>query len=180
MFKSYRSRFTAVVTDDQRVNEIRRLVREGISHPYTFQVLNAIFAEYQVPARDYELEVSAIFDWVKNHFRYTRDNPYVDEYRGVRPLFEAISDYGQVIADCDDYVIGLCSLLGAAGYMCKARIISATRSAANAGEYDHIYALVGIPPGEHPTRWIPLDATVPESYPGWEGRSYLRPKDYPL
>ena len=63
-------------------------------------------------------------------------------------------------------------MLLAIGYPVRYRVIRSH----GARDWNHIYVVVGLPPGE-PTRWAPLDATVPMP-PGWEAPDVAARKDF--
>ena len=67
------------------------------------------------------------------------------------------------VNQCDDATLLICSTLGSIGYPTKCRVIRTK----NANDWNHIYALVGLPP-KQPTRWVPLDLSVSHKPPGWE------------
>jgi len=113
-----------------------------------------------VPPRAWDKEVKALFEYVQNKVRYTRDVYGLDTYqRAVRTLQLGIGD-------CDDQTILLGSMLQAAGYPIALKIISTKDSEG----FNHIYLLVGLPPTA-PQKWMPLDPSMP--YPaGWEVPRY--------
>jgi len=138
---------------DNRVKLMIEQVLDSRSEKKVYQILGSILKN--IPERDWDAEVSAIFNWVRENIRYTRDPLNVELFRTPRA---AISDG---IGDCDDMAIMLAALLRAAGYVCRFRVIGLTK-----GSYDHVYVVVGIPP-EEPERWVPLDPSQPYK-PGWE------------
>ena len=96
--------------------------------------------------------------------------------RGVRkgPAWDMTTDdhyvylpeHDVTVSQCDDYSIVLGSLLGAIGYPVRLRVIRTHDAGLPRGEFNHIYALVGLPPNA-PQKWVPLDASVSEPA-GWE------------
>jgi len=142
---------------DERVRMMIDQVLDSRSQKKIYQILGTIVKK--LPARDWNAEVSAIFYWVRENIRYTRDPLGVELFRTPRA---AIADG---IGDCDDMAIMLAALLRAAGYRCRFRVVGTTE-----GSYEHVYVVAGIPPcepSEEPERWLPLDPTQPEE-PGWE------------
>jgi transglutaminase-like putative cysteine protease len=142
---------------DERVSLMIDQVFDSRSQKKVYQILGTIVKN--LPPRDWDAEVSAIFHWVQKNIRYTRDPNGVELFRTPRA---AIADG---IGDCDDMAIMLASLLLAAGYRCRFRVIGLTE-----GSYEHVYVVVGIPPvdpKEEPERWVPLDPSQPYE-PGWE------------
>lgn len=109
-----------------------------------------------VPVRDYKGEAVALFHYVQDNVRYTRDTYGVE-------LYQTAQRTGQLgIGDCDDMTILLGSLLQIVGLPVKIRVIGLKGQRV----FSHVYLLVGLPP-ENPTAWMPLDPSRPES-PGWE------------
>ncbi|MHA2642944.1 MAG: transglutaminase domain-containing protein [bacterium JZ-2024 1] len=149
-----------VKTFDDVVRLIGEEIERGKKDPYIHQTVSSILSRkvgesWEIPPKDYDREVRAVFDYVKRNVRYQHDTHGVDTFRSARRTLELRA------GDCDDMTIVLGSLLGAAGYPVKLRVVSTSGK-----DYDHIYPLVGIPP-TRPTRWIALDASEP--YPaGWE------------
>jgi len=67
-----------------------------------------------------------------------------------------------VVHNCDDMSAFLSASLGAIGYPTKLRVVETV----GAGDWSHIYVLVGIPP-ERPSRWVALDLSEPHPA-GWQ------------
>lgn len=76
----------------------------------------------------------------------------------------------QFIYDCDDATIGLMALLGSIGFRVGCKVIGQS-----ADTFNHVYALTQIPRYvAGPKAYVALDATEPESFPGWEPEPYTR------
>lgn len=105
-------------------------------------------------------ELSRVFWFVKKNIEYRQDPHQYDLYATAARTLQVRS------ADCDDTCILIDSLIGNLGYIPGARIIS--RDGANW----HIYAVTSVFPRHNPqaptSRYIALDTTQPQSYPGWE------------
>lgn len=112
--------------------------------------------QWAVAERDWEGEVGAIFDYVREHVRYTRDTAGVEVFRSPKRTLQL------KIGDCDDLTILLGSLLQAVGYPVMVRVIGLKGT----GTFQHVYLLAGVPP-HNPTKWIALDASRAEGA-GWE------------
>ena len=74
---------------------------------------------------------------------------------------------GVIAHNCDAHSVLLGSLLEAIGYPVRLKVVSY-----DGIRYSHIYPLVGDRPW-NPTKWIPLDATIPWAKPGYE-RPYIK------
>jgi len=102
--------------------------------------------------KDYQRELSTVFNWFKKNIDYRRD-PY-----GVELLQDVWSTLDRKRADCDDattFLAAAAEVLGA-----PARIV--TVSTRSNKEPNHVYAEAQVG-----GRWLGLDATVPQSYVGW-------------
>jgi hypothetical protein len=77
---------------------------------------------------------------------------------------------GTVVHNCDDHTGCLVALLWILGFATGAKIIG------DEHQYTHIYAIVGLP-RVRPTRWVPLDTTVPKANVGWEPPKRARKRE---
>lgn len=80
-----------------------------------------------------------------------------------------------VVSNCDDITSLICACLGSIGFPTGCRVVQSR----DAQTWNHIYALVGLPKAQ-PTRWVPLDLSVPGKPPGWEvsRRELVAVRDY--
>jgi hypothetical protein len=100
-------------------------------------------------ARDDMCELAAIFDFTHKNIRYTGDITNKDTFQSA---FRTMQYAG---GDCDDHATLNAVLAMENGFQTKFRITS------NYGTtWDHIMCLAGVPKLE-PTKWIPLDTTLP-------------------
>jgi transglutaminase-like putative cysteine protease len=113
--------------------------------------------QWQVEERNWDQEVDALFQYVRDNVRYTRDT------YGVETFQKASRTLQLKVGDCDDLAILLGSLLQAVGYPVMLRVVGL-----GGNYFQHVYVLAGIPP-HNPQTWKPLDASRPEG-PGWEIR----------
>jgi len=140
---------------DSRMDILVDQVWEGIQDPTIQQLAARIMQEYNVPSRDFEAEASAVFNWVRDNIRYTRDPDALELFR------KPIRTVQLGIADCDDMSILIAALLGTIGHRLLLRVIGVTSA-----EPEHIYPLDQLPP-DNSTYYIALDATRSEDM-GWE------------
>jgi hypothetical protein len=140
---------------DSRMDFLIEEVWKGIQDPKIQQLAARIMKEYNVPSRDFEAEASAVFNWVRENIRYTRDPDGLELFR------KPIRTVQLGIADCDDMSILIAALLGTIGHKLVLRVIGVTSD-----EPEHIYPLVLLPP-DNSTYYIALDATRSEDM-GWE------------
>jgi hypothetical protein len=113
-------------------------------------------------------EIESVWNFVVQNVRYVYDTTNVDVFVTAEETLDAGG------GDCDDFTILFAALLMSIGFQVRARVIS-TPEAPN--EWVHIYPLVGIPK-DNPTDWMPLDATVTGSKPGWEYEDIAKTRDY--
>lgn len=150
--------FRSVRSLDERVRIIKDLVKKGIRNPLIRQ--ESVWLVSGCPDRDEGCEIARIFWYVKANVRYTQDIYGIDTYQAPQRTIQFKG------GDCDDQASLLCSMLGAIGFQTGFRVVSTTGKA-----WEHIYALVGVPK-KAPEKVLPLDTTVPSSYPGWEPPAY--------
>ena len=143
-------------TLDDRISYLIEEIQEGKRDLRIRRLAAEILREYDVPRRDWKAETSAVFHWVRQNIRYTRDPTGVELFQKPRRTVEL------GIADCDDLSILICSLLGSIGHVLQLRTIGIT----DTGQAEHIYPLDLLPPS-NPTEYIALDASRPEAM-GWE------------
>jgi len=112
------------------------------------------------PEKNWRRELEALFNYVRQHQRYTRDIANLDTYQNPLRTLE----WGG--GDCDDYTITLGSLAGSVGHEVELQIMeSKAVGGKRAGSWNHILLMAGLPP-QNPTAWLPLDASV-DKPAGW-------------
>jgi len=144
----------------ETVRQISRLIREGAKDLCVRQHAIAIFREYDVRAKDSMREVLALFDWVRNHIRYTRDIYKVELLHSARRMLELRA------GDCDDQVILLGAMLESTGH--PVRLVLVGSDPRNRKRYSHI--LLETNDKGH---WISLDPTM-DKPAGWSPRAVNR------
>lgn len=108
----------------------------------------------EVPQKNWGGEVRAIFNYVRDSIRYTRD------VAGLETLQTPLITLEDEAGDCDDKSTLLASLLESVGHPTRFVAVGYT----GPGEYSHVYVETRM--GE---RWLPLDATMPHDV-GWSPR----------
>ena len=89
---------------------IAKLIREGSRDFYVRQRAIQIFREAGAPPKDRWGEVCALFHWVRNNVRYTRDIFRVELLHTARRMLELRA------GDCDDMTILLGAMLLSTGH----------------------------------------------------------------
>ncbi|MEK6801867.1 MAG: transglutaminase-like domain-containing protein [Nitrospirota bacterium] len=135
------------------IEHVQALIRAGAKDFYVRQKAIDILLEKQVKPKDYLAEIKALFEWVQQHVRYTKDTVQVEVLHSARRMLELRA------GDCDDMAILLGAMLEAIGH--PVRLVLSGPNPLRQDLFSHIYLEVF-----HKGRWIPLDATMP--YPmGW-------------
>jgi hypothetical protein len=144
------------------INKMETLVSgpEGIGSPVLHQTVREAI---RGSVRDVT-EMQAWFDWVKN----------VIEFRGEAE--ETLQSPEVTIklrsGDCDDLSMLIAAGLRSLGYETAFRTVATPDSQ---GEFAHVYAVAK---DKLTHKWIALDSTVEESYPGWEPPETTRERTF--
>lgn len=115
-------------------------------------------------------EARAIFNFVRDNVRYTRD-PKGWEYIQTPPvLLESIGDYWKMksnrpIGDCDDMTVLSLSLAKSIGFPTALKVVSYR----NDKKYQHVYGLVEID-----GKWVAFDTVRPDREMGWQANGVTR------
>jgi transglutaminase-like putative cysteine protease len=142
------------------VEHVKALIRAGAKDFYVRQKAIDIILERGVKAKDYLGEIEALFQWVQQNVRYTKDPFRVEVLHSARRMLELGA------GDCDDMTILLGALLEAIGH--PVRLVVIGPDPRRPRFFTHIYL-----EARHKGRWIPLDATMP--YPlGWRPETPVR------
>jgi transglutaminase-like putative cysteine protease len=123
-----------------------------------------------VEVNNKKAEAEAIFNFVRDNVRYTKD-PYGFEYITTPPvLLEDIRLYiegkgDRPVGDCDDMAILSLSLLKSIGFQVAIKVVSFTQNK----KFGHVYGLVRIG-----YDWVPIDCVRPDQSLGWESKGHTR------
>ena len=140
---------------NQRMKHIIRMVREYYLQPAIREEAGKILTTkcgsgWCTAERKWEAELKAVYTYIQQNVRYTRDAHNVDTFQSPLRTLE------WKIGDCDDQSILVASLLMTVGFPIKLRVIQTK----GARDWSHIYPVVGLPP-QRPTRWVACDTTTP-------------------
>lgn len=128
---------------------MRALIDEWKTRPEMLaSATNLIFL---TPEKDSDAELQAIFNFMRDQVRYTRD------VHGIETLANPLITLRRRSGDCDDKTTLLCTLCEAVGY--PTRLVMAAY--AGDEDYSHVYAQVL---GD--TGWLDADCTEREPL-GW-------------
>lgn len=135
------------------VTRMQALIRQGVKDFYVRQKAIDILLAQGVRPKDYLGEIKALFEWVQQNVRYTKDAFRLEILHSARRMLELRA------GDCDDMSILLGAMLEAIGH--PVRLVIVGPDFLRPDLFTHVYIEV-----YHKGRWIPLDATMP--YPmGW-------------
>jgi hypothetical protein len=147
---------------------MRRLIDQALNSSEFVRF--AVDLVRNVPAYDDFGEVYALFSWVQQNIRYTKD-PVTKEK--LYPPLELLKIQA---GDCDDIAMLLASLAIALGY--PARLVTVAANANYPDEFSHVYTEVEAPPGSG--KWVAVDAARPNSAFGLEPAVYFRKRGWSL
>lgn len=137
----------------QTVEHIKELIRQGSKDFFVRQKAIDILLQNKVKPKHYLAEIEALFRWVQQNIRYTKDPFQVEVLHSARRMLELRA------GDCDDMAILLGSMLKSIGH--PVRLVVAGFDSMRPNQYSHIYLEV-----LYKNHWIPLDATMPFAV-GW-------------
>lgn len=150
------------------VAKMKQIIQNGSKNQYIREWASNIVSRIEV--NDKRGEAEAIFNFVRDNARYTRD-PYGFEYLQTPSLLlESIGQYingkgERPITDCDDMTILGLSLLKSIGFGVAIRVVSYRENK----KFGHVYGLVQVG-----YDWVPFDAIRPEQDLGWEAPGHTR------
>lgn len=130
----------------QTIRVMRALVRAYRVDPAIRSA--AISIVFLTPEKMQHSEVTAIFEWVRDHIRYVRD------IAGVETIVTPDKTLLCKIGDCDDQTVLLASLLESIGY--ETRFVVAGYATADALEHVYLQVLID-------GAWVNADPTEREA-----------------
>jgi hypothetical protein len=142
------------------LENIQKLILRGAKDFFVRQKAIDILLENQIKPKDYSGEINALFQWVQQNIRYTKDIYRVELLHTPRRMLELRA------GDCDDMAILLGSMLESIGH--PIRLVIMGPDSSKPKFFSHIYLEVNLR-----GRWIPLDATM--SFPmGWAPKARVK------
>jgi transglutaminase-like putative cysteine protease len=142
------------------VKHIIKLIKDGAKDFQVRQTAIDILIHRGVKPKDYLGEMKALFEWVQQHIRYTKDPFRVEVLHSARRMLELRA------GDCDDMAILLGAMLESIGH--PVRLVLTGPDLLKPLLFTHIYLEVF-----HQGRWVPLDATMPHPM-GWAPRTRVK------
>jgi transglutaminase-like putative cysteine protease len=129
---------------------MRQMVRDYKTQPLMRQA--ALNVTFMTPAQNDCAEVEALFNFVRDHIRYTRD------VYGVETLATPDKTLAMRVGDCDDMTVLLATLLESIGYPTRF-VIEGYQEGAG---WEHVYLETCLRGA-----WVALDATEQVAM-GWQ------------
>jgi Transglutaminase-like superfamily len=142
------------------LQHIRSLIVEGAKDFSVRQKAIDILWARGVRPKDYLGEIKALFEWVQQNVRYTRDPYRVELLHSATRLLELRA------GDCDDVTILLGAMLRSIGH--PVRVVVVGPDPLRPRLFTHVY-----PEVFHRGRWIALDATMGHPM-GWSPRAFTK------
>jgi hypothetical protein len=152
----------------QTIKVMRHLVDSALSDSSFVRLTRDVVRS--VPAYDEAGELEAVFNFVSQHIRYTKD-PLTKET--LYPPQELLKIQA---GDCDDISMLMSAMALALGY--PARLITVAANDSDPNEFSHVYAEVELPVGSN--NWIAMDAARPGAQFGVQPPVYFRKRAWSL
>lgn len=152
----------------QTIARIRKLVHQGMTDQFVNRSAIQIVRGAGIQQFDFAGEVKAIYEWVKQNIRFTKDIAGIETLRTAREILLVRA------GDCDDInSILLSSLLATIGHDVRLVTISSDPEAPRV--FSHIYIEV-----EMGGQWVPLDSARRDPAFGRGPHSYFRKRIWSL
>jgi transglutaminase-like putative cysteine protease len=135
------------------VGYVSHLIKQGAKDFCVRQTAIDILRNYRIRPKDYFGEIAALFHWVQNNIRYTKDIFKVELLHTARRMLHLRA------GDCDDMAILLGAMLEATGH--PVRLVIVGQNPRRQNLYSHIYLET-----QCRGQWIPLDPTMQKPL-GW-------------
>lgn len=130
--------------------------RWGARSPKIRALAINILRAKNVAQKNYQAEMIALYEWVRDNVRYTKD---VVGQETLSPPEEVA--FNTMAEDCDGQSMLLAALLGSVGIATRYKTIGVTPTS-----YSHVYLQAR--PGAPGTAWISLDPIMKNKTAGWE------------
>lgn len=157
-----------ILGTDQTVDQMKKVILASLGNQVVRQAAEEMVSI--VEPNDKWQEAQAIFYFVRDRVRYTKDPKGMEYVQTPVHLLQVIERRGQAYGDCDDKTVLGLALLKNLGFDVAIRVASYR----DPEVFTHVYGLVKI---NH--EWVPFDATPTDKNLGWE-KDPVSTKDYPI
>lgn len=123
-----------------------------------------------VPAHDEAGELFALFSWIQQNIRFTKDPVAKEKLYPPQELLKIRA------GDCDDIAMLTAALALTLGY--PAQLITVSSNPDYPETFSHVYTEVELPPGSG--NWVAMDAARPDSQFGLSPMRYYRKRAWSL
>jgi hypothetical protein len=151
------------------VHNIKKIIMNAAFQPYVRRWAENIV--YSIPQGDKFGEARAIYDFVVESIRYTKDPKGLEFIQTPDLLLRFIEADDIATGDCDDITTLGMALLKSIGFDVAVKITSYSHKR----QFQHVYGLVYVN-GE----WLAFDAIRPDKFLGWEAPGITRSKIYKI
>jgi transglutaminase-like putative cysteine protease len=141
----------------QTLDKMAALVRRDSRNPRVHEA--ALQIVRNVRGHDFEGEIRALFEFVRDSIRYRKDPINSERVQDTERTI-----YKFKAGDCDDKSVALASLLGSLGHRSRFRVLGFS-----ARNFSHVYLEVLTQRG-----WVTLDPTPEKAAMGWEAQAPIR------
>lgn len=142
------------------VEHVCDLIKNGAKDFTVRRAAIDILVRREVKPKDYLGEIKALFEWVQQNIRYTKDTFRVEVLHSAKRMLELRA------GDCDDMTILLGAMLETIGH--PVRLVLSGSDPMRQDLFSHIFLEVF-----HKGQWIPLDATMPYTM-GWSSQAPVK------
>lgn len=149
----------------QTLSKMIELAKARRGNPMVRRLAENILDHYQVGSHDYQREVIAIGDFVKQKVRYTKDPAGIEYVQDPLLMIENMSKLGYVAGDCDDMSLLVATLLLSVGHEPYFKVV---KYSPNSSSWNHIYVYVNARNTYGDTKWISVDAIAKNKKIGYE------------
>jgi hypothetical protein len=153
---------------EQTIQQMRQLVDEALRDPAIIRLATDIVRG--APAFDDHAEANALYEWVRQNIRFTKDPVNKEKLYPPSELLKIRA------GDCDDISMLLGTLLMAVGY--PARVMTVAASPDSPDQFSHVYVEGEVPAGSN--QWIPMDPARFDSEFGVAPHTYYRARWWSL
>lgn len=136
---------------------MRQLADAGSREMRVREQAIGIVRRARVQPHDFDGELRALFAWVRDRVRYTRDPA------GFEGLQSPARTLTWLAGDCDDMAVLLVAMLRAIGHRARLSFRAIGTDARNPAKFSHVYVVA-----RHGGREVALDPTVPGTPLGWQ------------
>ena len=152
----------------QTIELMRHLIDEALADQNFVNL--AVRIVKTVPAYHDLGEAEALYNWVKQNIRFTKDPVTKEKLYSPQDLLKIRA------GDCDDISMLLGAFLLALGY--PARLITLAANPSQPTEFSHVYIEAEVPPGSG--QWLPMDAARADAQFGVAPPTYFRKRAWSL